>query len=185
MNKQHIDNAPIWASWLGIIIIVMGVSLTASNGNQLLKYLVLDGVPSVEMAEYEYKCPEDELEEEGITLAMCKQKTANVDTVLLSIPDWFRGLQIPLMLIGTIVAFSSIFVGVALIDYKRVAPSAAIAVIGTLLLIDIIVFIAVVITGPLTRQLYLWDILLWCFIHAILLSALIAGRDQLQLNENS
>lgn len=178
MTNNDTNRAPLWASWLGIIIIVMGVYLSASHGNQLLKYWVLDGVPSVEMAEYTYKCPEDELEEEGITLEMCMQKTVNVDTILLSIPDWFRDFQIPLMLIGTIVAFSSIFVGVALIEYRAIAPLAATFVIGALLLVDIAGFMAVVITGPLTRQLYLWDILLWCFIHAILLSAIIAGRHE-------
>lgn len=178
MNSIQESNIPIWASWLGIIIIVLGVYLTASNGNQLLKYIVLDGVPSVEKAEYEHKCPEDELEEEGITLAMCMQKTANVDTVLLSIPDWFRGFQIPLMLIGTLVAMASIFAGITLIDYRSYAPTAAAAIIATLLLIDLLGFVAVIITGPLTRQLYLWDILLWCFIHSILLSAIIAGREQ-------
>ena len=183
MSNNHSNAAPLWASWIGIIIIVMGVYLSASHGNQLVKYWVLDGVPSVEMAEYNYKCPEDELEEEGITLEMCKQKTANVDTILLSVPDWFRGFQVPLMLLGTIVAFSSIFVGVALIEYRTIAPLAATVVIGALLLIDIAGFMAVVITGPLTRQLYLWDILLWCFIHAILLSAIIAGRHESRKNE--
>lgn len=182
MNNHQINSVPLWASWTGIIIIVMGVYLTASHGNQLMKYWVLDGVPSVELAEYNYKCPQDELEEEGITLEMCKQKTANVDTLLLSIPDWFRGFQIPLMLLGTVVAFSSIFIGVALIEYRVTAPLLATCVIATLLLIDIAGFIAVVITGPLTRQLYLWDILLWCFIHAILLSAIIAGRHESRSN---
>jgi len=183
MSNNQTNAVPLWASWIGIIIIVMGVYLSASHGNQLMKYMVLDGVPSVEMAEYKYKCPEDELEEEGITLEMCKQKTANVDTTLLSIPDWFRDFQIPLMLLGTIVAFSSIFVGVALIEYRAIAPLAATFVIGALLLIDVAGFISVVITGPLTRQLYLWDILLWCFIHAILLSAIFAGRHESRSNK--
>lgn len=183
MNNNNINQVPLWASWLGIIIIVMGVYLSASHGNQLMKYWVLDGVPSVELAEYNYKCPMDELEEEGITLEMCKQKTANVDTILLSVPDWFRGFQISLMLLGTVVAFSSIFVGVALIEYRSIASLAATFVIATLLLIDIAGFMAVVLTGPLTRQLYLWDILLWCFIHAILLSAIIAGRHESRSNK--
>lgn len=185
MSSNQNNAAPIWASWLGIIIIVMGVYLSASHGNQLMKYLVLDGIPSVEMTEYIYKCPEDELEEEGITLEMCKQKTANVDTTLLSIPDWFRGFQIPLMTLGTLIAFASIFAGVALLEYRPIAPLLATAVIGALLFIDIAGFIVVVSTGPLTRQLYLWDILLWCFIHAILLAAITAGRHESRLNKET
>lgn len=184
MSHNPNNAVPLWASWIGIIIIVMGVYLSASHGNQLMKYWVLDGVASVEKAEYNYKCPEDELEEEGITLAMCKQKTANVDTILLSVPDWYRDFQIPLMLLGTIIAFASIFVGVALIEYRAIAPLAATLVIGALLLVDIVGFMAVVITGPLTRQLYLWDILLWCFIHAILLSAIFAGRHESRSNND-
>ncbi len=185
MSNNHNNAAPLWASWLGIIIIVMGVYLTASHSNQLMKYWVLDGLPSVEMAEYNYKCPEDELEEEGITLDMWKQKTANVDTILLSVPDWFRGFQVPLMALGAIIAFSSIFIGVALIENRPIAVVAATFVIAALLLVDVAGFIAVVITGPLTRQLYLWDILLWCFIHAILLSAIIAGRHESRSDDAS
>lgn len=178
-NNQN-NTVPVWASCLGITIIIMGVYLSAAHGNQLLKYIVLDGIPSVEMVEYKYKCPEDELEEEGITLAMCKQKTANVDTILLSIPDWFRGFQIGLMLSGTLVAFVSIFAGISLLEYRSYAPLAAVVTVSLLLLVDIAGFIAVVITGPLTRQLYLWDILLWCFVHAILLAAIFAGRRESQ-----
>ena len=138
MNNQSINQVPFWASWIGIIIVVMGVYLTASYGNQLMKYWVLDGVPSVEKAEYQYKCPEDELEEEGITLEMCKQKTANVDTILLSVPEWFRGFQIVLMTIGTLLAFGSIFAGVALVEYKSTAPMATIFILSSLFLIDIL-----------------------------------------------
>ncbi|MDX1518709.1 MAG: hypothetical protein R3318_01210 [Gammaproteobacteria bacterium] len=178
MNSIPDERASLWASGLGIIIIIMGVYLTASHGNQLMKYWVLDGKPSVEMAEYKYKCPEDELIEEGITLEMCKQKTENIDTILLSIPDWFRGYQITLMLIGTVVAFISIFAGIALHENRAVAPLFATGIISALLAIDIAGFVAVVLTGPLTRQLYLWDILLWCFLHAVILSALVAGKHE-------
>ena len=185
MNSHQNNSVPIWASWLGIIIVVMGVYLSASYGNQLMKYWVLDGVPSVEKAEYQYKCPEDELAEEGITLEMCKQKTANVDTILLSIPEWFRSFQIGLMSIGTVLAFVSIFIGVSLIEYKSFSPLATTINISLLFLVDIAAFIAVIVTGPLTRQLYLGDILLWCFIHAILLAAVIAGKNSLSTAKNS
>ena len=186
MNNQHMNQVPFWASWIGIIIVVMGVYLTASYGNQLMKYWVLDGVPSVEKAEYQYKCPEDELEEEGITLEMCKQKTANVDTILLSVPEWFRGFQIVLMTIGTLLAFGSIFTGVSLIEYRSTAPLATIFVLSSLFLIDIVEFVAVIITGPLTRQLYLGDILLWCLIHLVLLSAVFAGKNiEMKLEQNN
>ena len=174
-NNQS-DDSP-WTSWVGIILIVLGVYLTAAHGTELMVHAVLDGEASIEMDGYQHDCPEDELEEEGITLAMCQQATHNVDSLLLSRPDWFRGFQLVLMSFGTLFAFSSIFVGVALIESRGWAPRVALVILSGLLLVDILGFLAVVSSGPLLRQMYLWQILMWFFIHSLLLAATFAGID--------
>ncbi|MEM7027403.1 MAG: hypothetical protein AAF410_04165 [Pseudomonadota bacterium] len=166
---------PAWSAWVGIIIIVLGVYLTASHGNELMKHAVMDGKASVEIEGFQHDCPEDELKEEGISLAMCRQATFNTDSVLLSRPDWFRTSQLILMSFGTVLAFSSIFVGVGLVEYRLWAPMAATVVIGGLLAIDVVNFFTVVYAGPIIRQLYLWIILMWFFIHGVLLAAIMAG----------
>ena len=186
MKNKNLENSgfenesdvPVWASWLGIITIVLGVYLTAAHGNELMKHWVLDGPAAITIPGHEPKCPEDELEEEGITLDMCLQATASNDTLLLTRPDWFRGFQIGLMSVGTIAAFISIFVGVALIEFRPWAPLAALATFATLAAVDALGFIAVINTGPLIRQMYLWNILLWFFIHAIMFVAAIAGKHE-------
>lgn len=156
---------------------VLGVYLAAAHGNELMVHAVLDGEPSIEQNDYFHDCPEDEVQEEGITQALCIQATRNTDTILLSRPDGYRDLQIALMSLGTVLAFASIFVGVALIEYRPWAATASIIVLAALLAVDLTGFLATVNAGPLLRQLYLWHILLWLLIHAALLTAVVAGRD--------
>jgi hypothetical protein len=164
-----------WASCLGIIAIVFGILLVAAHGNELLKQVVITA-DSAAAYDLPLRCPVDELTEEGISLAECEMMGANVKSMIISRPDWFRTFQIGLMTVGTIVAFGSIFVGIALVDYRNWAPKAAIISFSALAAIDIIGFIAVVNTGPLMRQLYLWEIFLWITIHLMMSAGAFAGR---------
>lgn len=178
VNDTENRETPAWSAWIGIIVVVLGVYLTAAHGNELMKHVVLDGKASIEIEGFQHDCPEDELEEEGISVAMCKQATFNTDSLLLSSPEWFRSSQIILMSLGTVLAFASIFVGVALIEYRSWAPFTAVIVIGGLLAVDAASFLAVVNSGPIIRQMYLWIILMWFFIHGILLAAIVAGMHE-------
>lgn len=165
-----------WASWLGAVAVVLGILLTAAHGNEWMKQIVIsqstpasDRVPSAE-------CPQDELIEEGLSLAECQQMVANVRNFTRSAPDWFPAFQATLAAAGTVVAFISIIIGAALVNYRSWAPTAALLTFGTLAAIDVIGFIGAINTGPILREVYLWDFLLWFSIHLMMTVGVIAGR---------
>ncbi|MGH8594804.1 MAG: hypothetical protein ACREV3_13430 [Gammaproteobacteria bacterium] len=167
---------PAWASCLGIIAVVLGIVLTAVHGNELMKQAVItqstpagDQFPAAD-------CPEDELEEEGLSLAECEHMVAKIQGIILSTPGWFPGFQMALAAVGIIMASLSIVVGAALVDYRSWAPAAALLTFGALTAIDVIGFVAVVTTGPILREMYLWNILLWFFIHLMMTVGAVAGR---------
>lgn len=173
LNSQ--SESPVWASWLGAIAIVFGLFLAATHANELLKQVVI--TPDSAAAQNKpLKCPEDELEEEGISMAECELMATNVKNMIVSRPQWFRAFQIGLMMVGTIIAIGSIFIGIALVDYRKWAPTAAIITFSALAAIDVIGIVAVINTGPLLRELYLWDILLWVIIHLMMIAGALAGR---------
>lgn len=168
------ESYPAWASWLGVVIVTLGVLLTAVQGNEWLTHKVV-GPPQPAAERPEADCPEDELEEEGLSLAECEQMVANVRSLQVSRPDWFRGFAMASAATGAAVAFGSIFVGAGLVNYRRWAPPAALAVLGALALIDVAQFAAVTQSGPIVRQMYLWDTLLWLLLHLVLIVGVAAG----------
>lgn len=121
-------------------------------------------------------CRKDEAKQESVSVAECELMVANVKIMIASRPSWFRGVQMGLALLGTLAAFGSILIGVALVDYRRWAPGAAVITFATLLALDGVGFIAAFYTGPLLRALYLWNILLWFSIHLSMTLGAIAGR---------
>jgi hypothetical protein len=74
----------------------------------------------------------------------------------------------------------SVVVGIALIDYRRWAAAAAAWVFGALVLLDAVAFTGIVNTGPIIRQMYLWTLLLWFFIHLAMAIAAIVGQQDEQ-----
>lgn len=167
---------PAWASALGVIAIVLGVFLTAYHSNEVMKQAVLvNAMPaSGEMPAAD--CPEDELEEEGISLAECEYMVDHIGGLFLSMPDWFPAAHMWLAVAGAILAFLSIVVGGALVNYHPSASTAAVAVFVGLTLVDALQFAVVVNTGPILRDVYLWNILLWLTIHIMMTTGVIAGR---------
>lgn len=166
----------IAGAWLGIIAIVFGVLLAASDANEWLIQAVISP-DSVAARGIESECPEDQLEEEGLSAAECRLMVSQVRIMIVSRPEWFRAFQMGLAAVGAVAALISIFVGIALVDGRRWAPSGAVIVFGALLAIDLIQFMATVNTGPLLTAVYLWNILLWFFIHLCMTVAAVAGRS--------
>ena len=169
-------SGPAWASWLGVVAVIFGILQTAAHGNEWMTQKVIApgtaavrGIPP--------RCPEDELVEEGISVTECELMAAKLKIMIASRPHWFRGFQMGLALIGTVVAFGSIFVGVALVQYRSWAPPAAMITFAALLTIDAIGFIAAINTGPLLRAVYLWNILIWFFIHLLMTAGAVAGHQ--------
>jgi hypothetical protein len=170
-------SSPAWASALGVVAVVLGIFLTAMNGNELMKHAIITQPAGGEEQLAEPDCPPDELAEEGVSLAECEQLVAHVRTITVSRPDWFRGFYMSLAALGAVVAFASIVVGAALIDGRGWAPGAAMLNFGALTALDVIGFVAVVNAGPLLRDFYLWQLLLWFLIHLMMTVAAVVGRQ--------
>lgn len=151
-------------NWGGVIVVLFGLLFAASQANEWMSLLVIEPGSAVDRG-LSAACRADELEEENISLRECELMVANVEIILASRPEWVRSLLIPTSMAGTLIASLSIFVGLGLAGRKRWAGQVALYCFGLLLLIDLIGFIAMVNTGPLLRARYLWNILLWFFIH--------------------
>jgi hypothetical protein len=121
-------------------------------------------------------CRADEAEQEGVSLAECELMVANVRIMIASRPGWFRPVQQGLALLGMLAAFGSIVIGLALIGDRRWAADAAVVVFCALLAVDVASFTVAFYTGPLLRALYLWNTLVWLFIHMCLAAGAVAGK---------
>ncbi|HSR63622.1 MAG TPA: hypothetical protein VLN56_09480 [Gammaproteobacteria bacterium] len=181
METMHSNNpidpgteGPGWASWLGIMAIAFGIYLAAVHGTEVLSQIVY-APDTAAVHDVPIDCEEEELVEEGISLEECNLMGTTAKNVILSSPDWFRSFHIGLSAIGTIIAIVSVFIGIALVDYRKGVVVPAILTFGLLLAIDIIGFLAVVNAGPLLRAMYLSDTLLWSLIHLIMIAGLLAG----------
>ena len=172
--------APGWASRLGVIAILLGVLLAAWHANEWMK-LGIVGTPPYSLATMpEADCEQDELEEEGVSLEECRQLAYVVHDISISAPGWFKNFHIAVSVAGTALALLSVFAGIALVDYRHWAATAAVSVFGALAILDMVSFTAVVNTGPLIRQMYLWSILLWFFIHLAMTVGAIVGCEEQQ-----
>jgi len=176
-NNSSVTSGPAWASALGVVTIILGVFLSAYHGNEVMKQAVMVAHMPASGELPAAECPRDELEEEGLSIAECEYMVTHIEGIALSTPGWFPGIQMWLAGIGTVIAFISIIVGGALVNYNPLASGTAVFVFAGLILVDVGQFAAVVNTGPILRDIYLWNILLWILIHLMMLCAVIAGRQ--------
>ncbi|MDG1987952.1 MAG: hypothetical protein P8J18_08235 [Halieaceae bacterium] len=167
---------PTWAVWLGAIAVIFGVLQTAVYSNEWMTQKVIS--EDITAMQSTPDCPEDELLEEDISLAECELMAAKVNIMIVSRPSWFRDFQMCISLLGGIIAFASIFVGAALVEYRNWAPTGAVVTFTVLLVINTVEFAAATHAGPLLRATYLWNITLWFFIHLIMTSAALAGHHK-------
>jgi hypothetical protein len=172
--------APDWASRLGVIAILLGILLAAWQANEWLKLVIVGEPPYTVATMPEPDCDEHELAEEGLSLAECHQLAYVVHDISISAPAWFKSFHIAVSAAGMALALLSVAVGIALVEYRRWAPAAAVTVFGALAVVDIVAFTGVVNTGPLIRQMYLWTILLWFFIHLAMAVGAVVGREEQQ-----
>lgn len=181
MEPSTVESRPVgpaWASALGVVAVVLGIFLAAMHGNELMSQSVLTLANQGGSLETPAECPEEELIEENLSLGECLQMVNNVEGVLLSRPEWFRGFMIVLMSVGTVMAFVSILVGAILVDYRRWAPAAAVVVFAVLAGIDLLGFIGALNTGPILRAMYLSQTLLWFAIHLMMTLGAFVGRQR-------
>jgi hypothetical protein len=171
--------APAWASALGVVAIVLGVFLTATHANEWMKQSVVAGLAPPSEILPTAVCPEKELADEDLSLVECEQMVARLEGVIQATPDWFVAAQTALAALGALIAFGSIVVGAALVSFRPWAPLAAIVAFGALLLIDVGGALAALSAGPIVREIYLWDALLWVLIHLMMtIGAVIGWRGE-------
>ena len=175
-NENNKTSLPHWASILGVVAIMLGVFLTAVQGNEAMKQAVVTNNMPADGVMPAADCPEEELEEEGITVAECEYLIEHVKGVALAAPDWFPNVQMTLAGMGAVLAFISVIIGGALVNYTPWASKAAIVVFSGLAAVDLLQFAAVVNTGPTLREIYLSGILLWFILHLMLVVGTLAGR---------
>ena len=156
----------------GIVVVVLGVLFAADQGTEWMKQAVIAGAPHVHAVKP--VCPRDELEEEGLSVAECEHLLTNVRGYVSSAPGWFPAVKTVLSAIGTVLALLSIGTGAALVDRHRWATHAVLATFGVLVVVDLGNFIATVNAGPTLRAIYLYDVMLWFFIHLAVTVAVIA-----------
>jgi hypothetical protein len=169
--------APDWASRLGVIAVLLGILLAASQANEWLKISIVGSPPYTVATMPEPDCDEDELVEEGLSPAECHQLAYAVHDISISAPGWFRSFHMTVSVVGMVLALLSVVIGVALVDYRPWAGAAAVSVFGALAVVDVVAFTGIVNTGPMIRQMYLWNILLWFFIHLAMATGAIVGRQ--------
>lgn len=169
------NQAPGRATGLGVAVLVFGVLLTVWHANEWMTFAVVGDPPYTIETMPAPDCDEDELLEEGLTLAECHQLATVVHNISISSPPWFPGFHIFVSATGTFVAMLSIVAGIALIDLRPWAPATAVAACALLAGLDVASFIGVINTGPIIRGQYLWPILLWFFIHLTLVAAAAAA----------
>ena len=170
------QQAPAAAAWLGIVAVLFGILLTANHANEWLVQKVISP-DSAAARGIESECPEDELEEEGLSAAECRLMVSRIKIMIVSRPAWFRAFQMTAAAAGAVIAFISVFVGIGLVDDRSWAPRAAVLVFAALMVIDLAQFTATVNSGPLLRAAYLWNILLWFFVHLTMTVAALVGRS--------
>jgi hypothetical protein len=173
---NHRAIGPAWTSCLGIIAVLFGALFAAVQGNEaLVQSVIAPGTAADRNVPVE--CRPDEAEQEEVSVAECELMVANVRLRLASQPQWFRGVQLGLALVGALVSFGSILVGVALVDARPWASGAAVATFAVLLALDGVGFVAASYTGPLLRAVYLTNILFWCSVHLCLTAGALVGRQ--------
>ena len=155
---------------------LLGLLSAAWNANECMR-LAVAGQPPFSIADQPPPaCDADELAEEGLSPVECRRMAHAVHDISLSSPEWFRPVFIGLSAAGSLFAALSVVAALGLVDGRRWAAGASIAAFTALLAVDVAAFAAVVNTGPLIRQGLLWNILVWSFVHLILLTATVAAH---------
>jgi len=168
-------------SWLAVILMLFGLLLLASHGNELLKQAVMvpDSSAALGVAA---DCRVDELEEEQLSLEECQLMVSNVRIILSSSPQWFRPYQLMLSSMGIVATLFSLGTAFGLLNRQSSTLRFAVVSTALLLTVDVAGFVAAVNIGPLLRAQYLWPLLLWVCIHLCMLVAIIRLEQQDEMN---
>jgi cytochrome b561 len=152
-------------SGLGVATVLLGVLFMALEGNEWMRQVVIEKMTPAGLEFPAAVCPEDELEEEGLSAAECEQLVSDIVSYVVSKPEWFSAVQIALAAIGTALAAIAIVAGAMLVNYGRVAATLGCIVLAGLAGVDAGHFAAAQLAGPILRGIHLPPALLWFFVH--------------------
>jgi cytochrome b561 len=124
------------------------------------------------------RCPADELEEEGLSLAECEQLVEDVRSYVVSRPPWFATVQATLAALGTLLALASMICGAALVAGRDAGLRFGLPVFVALAAVDAGHFVAAQQAGPILRAIHLAPALLWFSIHGAIALALYVARTR-------
>jgi len=173
------SGGPVWVTWLGVVAIFLGVLFAAHEGTELMRQVVLENATPVDLELPAAACPEDELEEEGLSIAECEQMVENIRSYVVSMPTWFTNAQAWLSWVGTLLAIGSLVCGVALANFRFWAAKIGAVVFTWLTVVDAGHFIVVQQAGPILRAIHLPVTVLWFSIHFTLAIVFhLASRQQ-------
>ena len=158
--------------------ILVGVLFTASAGNEWMRQVVIDRMTPASLELPAAECPEDELEEEGLTVAECEQLVEDVLSYVVSRPAWFAGVQASLSAAGTILAVLGIFAGGMLVNYRPLGATLGVLAFGGLAIVDAGHFVAVQQAGPILRAIHLPSAMTWFALHLAFALAFHVARGQ-------
>ena len=156
---------PAWMSGLGIATLLLGVLFMALEANEWMRQLVIEEMTPASREFPAAVCPEDELEEEGLSVAECEQLVSDIVSYVVSKPEWFSGVQMTLAAFGTLLAALAIVSGAMLANYHRAAATLGFVVLVALAGVDASHFAAAQLAGPILRGIHLPPALLWFFVH--------------------
>jgi cytochrome b561 len=151
----------------------------ALEGNEWMRQLVIETMTPADLTLPAAECPEDELEEEGLSLAECEQLVADIRSYVVSRPDWFAPVQATLAALGTLLAIASILCGAALVLGHGIGTRQGVVIFSALAVVDALHFVAAQQAGPILRGTHLAPALLWFSIHGALALALRVVEAQL------
>jgi cytochrome b561 len=165
-------------SRLGIAAILLGVLFAALEGNEWMRQGVMEAAAPPTLDLPAAVCPEDELEEEGLSAAECEQLVSDVRSYLASRPAWFFEVQTALTGLGTLLAILSIVAGAWLVNGRVGGAGFGLLVYATLSVIDVGHFTAAQLAGPILRGIHLPPALFWFFVHLALALACHVARQR-------
>jgi len=153
---------------LGIAVILLGVLFSALEGNEWMRQGVMEWAapPTLDLPPAE--CPEDELEEEGLSAAECEQLVSDVRSYLASRPGWFFEAQTALACLGTLLGILSIVAGARVVNGRVGGARLGLLVFAGLSAVDVGHFVAAQLAGPILRGIHLPAALFWFFVHLAL-----------------
>lgn len=165
MNPQQGLAGSGWMTALGVTAVLIGILFTAYEGNEWMRQVVIEQVTPADLSLPQAECPEDELEEEGLSAVECEQLVQDIRSYIVSKPGWFAAAQSWLAALGTLAAVVSVLAGALLTNFRQEGAKLGAIAFGALIVVDFGHFVVAQQAGPILRAIHLPVAMLWFSVH--------------------